>query len=103
MKKSIEEIRAELLKDKIDGYVIPDVGERLLRDRVKANEFCQSRFLENPHSTHDFTLSDYADMHREFSANGELFYIVRDMFNLGYYRGYMKAKAEMKANSTDCH
>ena len=96
MAKTIEEIRAELQETKIDGYVIPEGNDAFARLRLKAIKFCHKLFKKNPKAFPSMMIADLASLHAEFKKNGDFSYIVIDTFDVGFYRGYMFAKAELE-------
>ena len=97
MKRTSEEVRTELLKDMPEGYVIPDDNDKLQNARLKAKQFCSKRFNKNMQSVYYLNNNDYRSLWHEMKTNGDLFYIIHAAFEIGYYRGYKRAEAEIKA------
>ena len=99
MKKTIEEIRAEFLKDLEDGYIIPEKETaKFLSERTKARHFCEKKLKKHNYklSGASFLISEYIVLCEEARLNLGFFWVMRDLFDLGYYRGYQRAMKEAR-------
>lgn len=103
MKKNIDEVKKELSERIANGYKLSGENEALLRSRLRAKNFLDKRFKVNHRVSDTLKLNEIKTLAEEYMENGELSVIIAECYDLGFYKGYMKAKAEMKANSTDCH
>ena len=104
MKQTAEEIRVELLKDMEEGYCIPEEeSAAFLKARLKARKFCEKKIRDHHFrlSGASILVSEYKALCKEALFNHGLYWVTRDLYELGYYRGYQRAIKEAREAKKD--
>lgn len=98
MKKKTELLKARLLEDMTEGYIIPDETDNdFLNMRLYARRFCHDRFLKEEND--DLFASEVKQLCIEAAMNGTLFFVLSDAYKIAYYKGYQRAVDELKGES----
>lgn len=94
--------RELLLEDMEKGYVIPaDMDNKLLKKRLYARRFCGKLFKQQENYKDALDVLEYKQLYYEAMENRTLFWVIKDVYEMAFYKGYQRAIDELKKGAED--
>lgn len=95
MSENIDKLRTELAERIGNDYKVKKGQDSLIRARVNAKRFLEKRFKKNPKISDSLKLAEIRHLAEEYKDNGSFVAAAVESYDLGFYRGYMKAMKEI--------